>query len=64
MPPLILDVLREKLIISMDTDTDVCMVVLLTANKVVVVVFNLFLNINCYWCNLLKHVVSIIVRSV
>ena len=52
---------QVKLIISMDRDTNVHIYgCLLTANKVVVVV-----NIHFYWCNLLIHVVSIIiVRSV
>ena len=43
----------------------VVVVLLLTANKVVFVCLFVCFNINLYWCNLLIHVVSmIIVRSV
>ena len=47
-----------KLSISMDTDTNVYYCCLLIANKVV---FVAVVNINFNWCNLLIHVVSIII---
>ena len=53
---------QVKLIFSMDTDTNVYIFV---NRKYGVFVCLLLFNINLYWCNLLIHVVNIIiVRSV
>ena len=54
---------QVKLIISMDTDRNVDIYIyscLLTANNCFLFLF----YINLHWCNLLTHVVSMIVRAV
>ena len=60
-----MQIYKVKLMTSMDTDTIVYIYgSLLTADEVLFYFFVVF-NINFYWCNLLVHVVSmIIVRSV